>query len=612
MIPFDICLLGDSLLTPDQYALLCLLVGMATVLGLIIIVKANAFLALIAAAMVVSLMADGPIQDKFSRVASAFGGTAGGVGIVIALAAVIGKCMLDSGAADRVVRAFMSIFGEKRSPIALMGSGFVLAVPVFFDTVFYLLVPLGRSLFRKTQKNYLLYVMAIATGGAITHTLVPPTPGPLVVADQLNVDKGLMILIGAAIAFPAACMWLWFSSLMNRLMPLPMRHLGNEPEPAAIPDDKLPSLWVSLAPVLLPVILISTNTILTTMADAERAAQLRPGDITNWEAFRGRIQQGVSAEGEETNFGKHVISTIRGDGTNPEREELASLLLQDGSLNDGQKEVALDKLNQYLLVDKSFPKNPDAFLGSRLSSTALSLSRKPVARMSPVEAERMNRETLESVYGPDVLKRHVWNTRKRELANITSMLGDANFALLVSAVIAMWTLAVQRQFSLKELASSVEVSLMSGGLIILITAAGGAFGAMLTVANVGDAIQNMFPIGSDASSAKLLILFLGFGIAAVLKIAQGSSTVAMITSSGMLVSLASPETLGCHPVYLAASIGAGSLIGSWMNDSGFWIFAKMSGLTEVEALKTWTTLLLVLGTTSFLVALLMAVVMPLT
>lgn len=611
MTLLDFCLVGQSLLTDDQYALLCLLVGMATVLGLIIVVRANAFLALIAAAMVVSLMADGAIQDKFSRVASAFGGTAGGVGIVIALAAVIGKCMLDSGAADRVVRAFMSIFGEKRSPIALMGSGFVLAVPVFFDTVFYLLVPLGRSMFRKTQKNYLLYVMAIATGGAITHTLVPPTPGPLVVADQLNVDKGLMILIGAAIAFPAACAGLWFSSLMNRLMPLPMRPLGAEPEPEAIPDDKLPSLWISLAPVLLPVLLISTNTILTTMADAERAAQLRQGDIADWDTFRGRLKADTSVEGDGTNFGKHVISTIRGDGSDQERKELASLLLQDGSLNDGQKEVALAGLNKYLLLDKDFPKNPDAFLGSRLSSTAQSLARKPVARMSPVEAERMNRETLESVYDDDVIKPHTWETTKRRMANISSMFGDANFALLISAVIAMWTLAVQRELSLKELTSAVEISLMSGGLIILITAAGGAFGAMLTVANVGNAIQNMFPIGSDAESAKLMILVLGFGISAVLKVAQGSSTVAMITSSGMLASLAAPETLGCHPVYLAVSIGAGSLIGSWMNDSGFWIFAKMSGLTEVEALKSWTLLLLVLGTTSFLTALLMAAVLPL-
>ncbi|GAA4435084.1 GntP family permease [Bremerella cremea] len=610
MIPFDMCFLGQSVITADQYSLLCLLVGMVTVLGLIIICKANAFLALITAAMVVSLMADGAIQDKFSRVASSFGGTAGGVGIVIALAAIIGKCMLDSGAADRVVRTFMAIFGEKRSPVALMGSGFVLAVPVFFDTVFYLLVPLGRSMFRKTKKNYLLYIMAIATGGCITHTLVPPTPGPLVVADQLNVDKGLMILVGAAIAFPAACAGLWFSSLMNRLMPLEMRPLGNEPEPEAIPDDKLPSLWLSLAPVLLPVLLISTNTVLTTMADAERAAQLRPGDIVDWGTFRDRIQQNMAAE-DETNFGKHVIATIQGNGVDAERARIAELMLQSGDLNGEEQEEVRAGLNRYLLLDKGFPKNPDAFLGIKLSGTASSLARSNPARMAPVTAERMNREVLESAYAPETLARYEWETAKRKAANVTSMLGDPNFALLISAVIAMWTLAMQRSLSLKELASSVEVSLMSGGLIILITAAGGAFGAMLTVANVGEAIQHLFPIGSEASSAKLLILFLGFGISAVLKIAQGSSTVAMITSSGMLVSLASPEVLGYHPVYLAVSIGAGSLIGSWMNDSGFWIFAKMGGLTEVEALKSWTPLLLVLGTTSFLCAVLMALVLPL-
>lgn len=610
MIPFDISLFAQSAITPDQYSLLCLFVGMATVLGLIIFMRANAFLALITAAMVVSLMADGAIQDKFSRVASSFGGTAGGVGIVIALAAIIGKCMLDSGAADRVVRAFMSVFGEKRSPIALMGSGFVLAVPVFFDTVFYLLVPLGRSMFRKTQKNYLLYVMAIATGGCITHTLVPPTPGPLVVADQLNVDKGLMILIGAMIAFPAACAGLWFSAFMNRLMPLPMRPLGSEPEPEAIPDDKLPSLWISLAPVLLPVLLISTNTVLTTMADAERAAQLREGDIADWSAFRSRIQDDNVADAE-TNFGKHVLGTIRGDGSDAERARIAELILQEGDLNGEEQNELRAGLNRFLLLDKSFPKNRDAFLGVKLSGTAMSLAGKNPARMAPVTAERMNREVLESAYGADVVKPYTWETPNRKAANVTSMLGDPNFALLISAVIAMWTLAVQRSLSLKELASSVEVSLMSGGLIILITAAGGAFGAMLTVANVGDAIQNMFPVGSDAASAKLMILFLGFGIASVLKVAQGSSTVAMITSSGMLVSLANPEVLGFHPVYLAASIGAGSLFGSWMNDSGFWIFAKMSGLTEVEALKTWTPLLMVLGATSFACAVIMAIVLPL-
>ena len=77
-----------------------------------------------------------------------------------------------------------------------MGSGFVLSVPVFFDKVFYLLVPLARSMHRRTGKQYLKYILAIAAGGAITHTLVPPTPGPLMIASNLGVDLGMMILVG--------------------------------------------------------------------------------------------------------------------------------------------------------------------------------------------------------------------------------------------------------------------------------------------------------------------------------------------------------------------------------------------------------------------------------
>jgi GntP family gluconate:H+ symporter len=108
-----------------------------------------------------------------------------------------------------------------------------------------------------------------------------------------------------------------------------------------------------------------------------------------------------------------------------------------------------------------------------------------------------------------------------------------------------------------------------------------------------------------------LLLFVGFLISSVLKVAQGSSTVAMITGSAMLAGIADPQTLGFHPVYLATSIGAGSLVGSWMNDSGFWIFAKMGGLTEVEALKSWTPMLVVLGVVAFGVTVVLAMLMPL-
>ncbi|MDC0251887.1 GntP family permease, partial [bacterium] len=200
----------------ELHPFLILFIGVAVVIGMIIGMRINAFVALITAALVVSFLSPGEIADKVSRVASAFGATAGGIGIVIALAAVIGKCLMDSGAADRVVQAFVNGMGEKRSSIALSGSGFVLSIPVFFDTVFYLLVPLARSLYRSTKKNYLKYVLAISAGAAVTHTLVPPTPGPLLMAQQLGVDLGTMIGVGALVGIPAAIVGLLFAGWLDK------------------------------------------------------------------------------------------------------------------------------------------------------------------------------------------------------------------------------------------------------------------------------------------------------------------------------------------------------------------------------------------------------------
>ncbi len=168
--------------TPGQAGpaipLIILAIGIAIVISMIVVLRVNAFLALIVAAMVVSLMSPGPVAERVSRVATAFGTTAGKIGVVIALAAIIGDCLIASGAADRVVRMFVRLLGEKRCEISLMASGFVLSVPVFFDTVFYLLLPLARSMHRQTRKSYLLLILAMGAGASITHSMVPPTPGP--------------------------------------------------------------------------------------------------------------------------------------------------------------------------------------------------------------------------------------------------------------------------------------------------------------------------------------------------------------------------------------------------------------------------------------------------
>jgi GntP family gluconate:H+ symporter len=455
-----------------MHPLLILAVGIATIITLIVALRVHAFIALTVSALLVSFLAPGPLDTKVARVALEFGNSAGKIGIVIALASVIGACMMESGAADRIVRAFLGLLGEKRASVALLGSGYVLAMPVFFDTVFYLLVPLARSLYRRTARNYLLYLLAIAAGGAITHTLVPPTPGPLIMAVQLNIDLGTMILMGMAVALPAAIAGLAFAEVLNRRMPIPMRELPGAPAAPPVPDDKLPPLGLALLPVLLPVLLISTNTAVAAAADGKPADSLFP-----------------------------------------------TLL--------------------------------------------------PYARV----------------------------------------VGDANLALLLSAGVAIYIYWRRARPTAEQVAHLTDVSLMSGGVIILITAAGGAFGAMLKAAEIGPAIEALFQAGTATG---LTYLFLGFGVSAVLKVAQGSSTVAMITASSMLAAMIQNGSgLEYHPVYLALAIGAGSLIGSWMNDSGFWIFAKMGGLTEVEALRSWTPTLCVLGVTAMAVTTVLAVVLPL-
>ncbi len=604
---------------------LILAVGVAIVLGMIIFFRINAFVALITAAMVVSVLAPGEVGAKVSRVADAFGKSAGAIGIVIALAAIIGQCMMDSGAADRIVRTFLKILGEKRAPLALMGSGFVLAVPVFFDTVFYLLVPLARSLYRRTNKNYLLYILAISAGGAITHTLVPPTPGPLLMASTLGVDIGLMILVGAMIALPAALAGIGFSLIADRKMDIPMRQSGTQPDPEPLEDSQLPSLLAALSPILLPVMLISCNTVVETLADADRPGQLSKEDITDWSALADGLQS--SAAGNVISDELESVG-VNAPGAAPDEEERTAVIaglnrvLTNRRLYPHQLPADSERHADYFATQQAFssalPSVWEAdqaiqddsvdYPGAVQARGFYRLQSGLGARTKPVVIERMNRLLLEALF-PTAIRAHEWNTPLRKLSRWTSLFGNANLALLLAMAAALLVYVKQRQPTRDEMASSVESALMSGGAIILITAAGGAFGGMLDVAKVGPAIQNMFD--TQGSGEGLFYLFLGFGMAALLKVAQGSSTTAMIVVSGMLAPTVADVTLPYNAVYLATAIGAGSLVGSWMNDSGFWIVAKMSGLTEAEALKTWTPLLVVLGVTSMAATVAMAMLWPL-
>ncbi|SMP65414.1 GntP family permease [Neorhodopirellula lusitana] len=583
----------------DSTPIVLVAIGIISVLGLIIGLKLNAFLALIISALVVSLLigfdSGADAGSRMNAVVSAFGTSAAGVGIVIAMAAIIGKCMLDSGSADRIVHTAIHVTGEKKASLGLMISGFILAIPVFFDTVFYLLVPLARSLYRRTNKNYLRYLMAIATGGAITHTLVPPTPGPLLVSAILGVEVGMMMLVGAAVAIPSAILGLGFSILADKKMPIPMRPLGaNEDKHKPLEESKLPSLWSSLLPVALPVALIGAGTLAMTFADGEDRAALLTSDIENFDMLAGKFANAT----RKSPAGQILNSTVFDDA---DRERLKT-----PPQDEQAQQQVVTLINEALLAKDFYA--PSAFADVAIPSVTTQLMKVDSVRMKPVDRRRMNRALLDAAY-PELIAPHRWESPMRKTARSLGLWSNPNFALLLAALSAMLTFKIVRSLTWRELGVDVEESLMSGGVIILITAAGGAFGAMLSQTGISQTIQDHF---AGQQAAGVAILILAWAISSVLKVAQGSSTVAMIVGAGMIAAILGDTKPPFHMVYVATAVGSGSLMGSWMNDSGFWVFTKMGGLTEGEALRSWTPLLATLSLGGLITTIILSSILPMT
>jgi gluconate:H+ symporter, GntP family len=251
------------------FVVLVICVGLIVVL--ITVLRIHAFLALILAAMAAGLLAGDALPVEAGRsywitaielTTSEFGLVAGRIAVVIALAAVIGMCLMESGAADKVVRRFLAVFGEKRAGAAIVFSGYFLSIPIFFDTFFMLLLPLAQAMAYRTGRDYLVYVMAICCGATVTHSLLVPHPGPLAMAEVLNIDLGLTILVGGLVGLiPVTASW-QVAKWLNRRMTIPLRESGTTrlSDLKGIidkPESELPSFFASILPVVVPILLIS-------------------------------------------------------------------------------------------------------------------------------------------------------------------------------------------------------------------------------------------------------------------------------------------------------------------------------------------------------------------
>jgi gluconate:H+ symporter, GntP family len=402
------------------------------------------------------------------------------IGLAIAMAAIIGVCLLESGAANSLVQGISRIFGAKRTAPTLMVSGFILGVPIFFDTVFYLLLPLAKAFGKQRPSQALLAILSIIVGATMAHSLVPPTPGPLLVASRLGISIGTMMLGGIVVGGSAACIGFLYSLWCNKHIEFNVNAVTSVPskevdqanqvqrtEPAAIP------IWLASMPLGIPICCL--------------------GGMEIWKAM-------IASSNKESSFGSESNS--------------------------------------------------------------------------------------------------IWN-------GVLDLLGEPGFVLMIAAIVSYCLL--RRIMSSKQTTVHMTTAIADAGTILLLTCAGGAFGAALEQLRISEAVSQL----SEGTISPHGILFAAFFLTGLIRVAQGSATIAMITSVGIVAPFVQDQTLPFHPVYVALSIGCGSKLMPWMNDSGFWQVSTMTGLTTTQTLKTFSVALTLMGIVGFCVTLLGAYLLPL-
>ncbi len=436
----------------DYHLLAAVFVGIIVLLFLILQLRLQAFIALLIASITVGIFSGMDPMTIIATMQEGMGNTLGFVAMVVGLGAMFGAILEHSGGAEALAKFLLQKFGERRASWALMLTGFFVAIPVFFDVAFIILVPLIYALQRKTGKSLLLYAIPLLAGLAITHAFIPPTPGPVAVADILKADLGWVILFGALAGIPAAIVSgpLFANYIANKI------HVA-APEIAITANDNLdlPPVGMILGIIGIPIILILGNTL------------------------------------------------------------LASPLV-------------------------------------------------PAAAISP---------TVRAVF---------------------RMIGHPFVALIIANLLAWYALGINRGFRKDQLLEITSKSMAPAGIIILLTGAGGVFKQMLVNTGTGEMLAKYF------AEAGVELLFFAFMAAVLIRILQGSATVAMITAAGLTAPLLTADIGEMDKALLVIAIAAGASILSHVNDSGFWLVSKYLGLSEQQTFRSWSVMTTLLAITGFL------------
>ncbi len=244
----------------DYQLLIAVGAGIVALLFMILKLKLQAFIALLIVCILVGVVAGLSPDMIFASVKNGMGGTLGFVATVVGLGALFGGMLEHSGGAQGLAAFVLKIFGEEKATWAMMITGFIIAIPVFFDVAFIILVPVVYAISKKTKKSVLLYAIPLLAGLAITHSFIPPTPGPVAVADILGANLGWVIILGFIVGIPASIIsGPLFSNYISKKINIV---LPTTNEIGTLKDQNYPSPITILLIIALPILLIVLKTVL--------------------------------------------------------------------------------------------------------------------------------------------------------------------------------------------------------------------------------------------------------------------------------------------------------------------------------------------------------------
>ena len=259
----------------ETQMLLGLFLGIAIMIFLVMKTKTHTFIALLLAALITGLIGKMSPSDAITAIQDGFGNTLKSTGIIIGLGVMMGGILEKTGAAERMAYSFIKKIGSGKEELALGITGWLVSIPVFADSAIVIFAPLCKAMSRVTGKSVIALALALACGLQCTHVMVPPTPGPLTAAGMMGADVGQMIIAGALMSVPILIAALLYAHWIGKKIYQIPREDGTydrkefkkeylksmDQLDEIMGSKKLPGLGESLAPILIPLVLILSKTV---------------------------------------------------------------------------------------------------------------------------------------------------------------------------------------------------------------------------------------------------------------------------------------------------------------------------------------------------------------